>query len=192
MSQKGTITTSDYLDFDRTLNKCIKILKTEKKFKIPFLVIVGINSGLRISDILTLKHKDFQTNSIEIKEKKTNKYRKITINDNLKSAYKIFLSRLDEEPENDNFIFVSQKNSVFAVRSVNRELKEILSDNNGKLNVSSHSLRKTFGRRVFQNNKESEKSLIFLSDMFNHSSVSLTRRYLGIRKEELENIYLSL
>jgi integrase len=192
MSQKGTITTADYLDFDRTLNKCIKMLKTERNFKIPFLVIVGINSGLRISDLLTLKHKDFQGNSIEIKEKKTNKYRKITINDNLKSAYQLFLSRLDEEPVNDNFIFVSQKNTVFAVRSVNRELKEILSDNKGKLNVSSHSLRKTFGRRVFQNNKESEKSLIFLSDMFNHSSVSLTRRYLGIRNEEISNIYLSL
>ncbi len=56
MSLKNSSTISDYLEFDSTLNKAIKILKDEKdkNFKIAFLALVGINVGLRISDLLTL------------------------------------------------------------------------------------------------------------------------------------------
>ena len=58
--------------------------------------------------------------------------------------------------------------------------------------VSSHSLRKSFGRRVWSNDNESERSLIYLSELFNHSSSLTTRIYLGIRQEELNDIYLNL
>jgi len=58
--------------------------------------------------------------------------------------------------------------------------------------VSSHSLRKSFGRRVWENDGESERSLIYLSEIFNHSSIQMTRIYLGIRQEELNEVYLSL
>lgn len=191
MSAKGSITTTDYLDFDKTLNLSFKTLKNDNQYKIAFLIIVGINTGLRISDILSLKHSDFKGDFIELKEKKTNKYRKITLNDNIRKGYKMFCSRLGVEVS-DEYVFVSQKNSVYSIMGVNRELKRILGDSKGKLNVSSHSLRKTFGRRVFQNNNENEKSLIYLSELFNHSNTSITRRYLGIRQQELSNIYINL
>ena len=51
MSLKNSSTVCDYLEFDSTLNKANKILKSEKKYKIAFLVILGINVGLRISDL---------------------------------------------------------------------------------------------------------------------------------------------
>ena len=63
---------------------------------------------------------------------------------------------------------------------------------NKTLNISSHTLRKTFGRRVYNNNNESEKALIYLSEMFNHTSLAVTRLYLGIRQEELNEIYMNL
>jgi len=181
--------TSDRLDFDKTLNKSIKLLKSEKNFVIPFLVIVGINTGLRISDLLSLKHSHLTNDKFSIIEKKTKKSRTITINENIKKSYEIFKNRLNDFNEND-FLFISQKKSVYSVRSINRELKKMFKSKD--LNVSSHSLRKTYGYRVFENNNESDKSLILLSDIFNHSSTKITRIYLGIRDKEISDIYLNL
>ncbi len=192
MSLKKSTTTCDYLEFDKTLNMSMKILKNEKNYKIAFLIIVGINSGLRISDILGLHHRDLSGDSLQLVEKKTKKPRTIDLNENIKNAYKLYCNRLKHNFSQDDSLFISQKHEVFSIRSVNRELKRILGDSNRKLKISSHSLRKTFGRRVFLNNNESEKSLIFLSAMFNHSDVSTTRLYLGIRQEELREIYLNL
>ena len=60
------------------------------------------------------------------------------------------------------------------------------------IKYSTHSFRKSFGRRIWSNNSDSEKSLVLLSQIFNHSSIAITRRYLGIREEEVKNVYLSL
>ena len=182
--------TSDRLDFDKTLNKSIKLLKTEKNFVIPFLVIVGINTGLRISDLLSLKHSHLTGENFSIVEKKTKKERIITINENIKQSYEIFKNRLGVDFNENDFLFISQKKSVYSVRSINRELKTMFKSKD--LNVSTHSLRKTYGYRVFENNNESEKSLILLSDIFNHTSTKITRIYLGIRDKEISDIYLNL
>jgi hypothetical protein len=53
-------------------------------------------------------------------------------------------------------------------------------------------MRKAFGRRVYFQNNESEKALMYLMDLFNHSSMAITKKYLGIRQEELDNIYMNL
>ena len=92
MSLKNSITTSDYLNFDSTLNKAMKIIKTDKNYKLGFLVVFGINTGLRISDILKLKVEDLQNDSIILMESKTNKKRIIKLNDNthLKMKNKYF------------------------------------------------------------------------------------------------------
>ena len=57
-------------------------------------------------------------------------------------------------------------------------------------NFSCHSLRKTFGRQVYNMNGDSaELALIKLMELFNHSSVAITKRYLGLRTEELLQTY---
>jgi len=175
--------TADYLDFDKTLNKCVKLIQSDKRYRIAFLIVVGINSGLRISDILKLKHGDLKKEYLELNEKKTKKRRRITINNHIITAYQQFCKRLQDDKikfNDDDFIFISQKGSVFSVRHVNRELKLLLAEKKSGLHISTHTMRKTFGRKVFENNNENEKSLIYLSDIFNHSSVAITRRYLGI------------
>ena len=190
MSKKDTNTTSDYLEFDSTLNKSLKLLKSDdKKFKIAFLTILGINMGLRISDILKLKHQDLRTDTIVIIEQKTKKRREIKINQNVKDAYDIYKERLGIVSDAD-YLFISQKGVVFSIRQVNRLLKSIFGTKSK--NVSTHSLRKTFGRRVWENNNCSERSLIMLSKLFNHTSSSTTRIYLGLQQEELDDIYLTL
>lgn len=77
---------------------------------------------------------------------------------------------------------------------VNRHLKGVKTVYQLKAkNVSTHSLRKTFGRRVVDMaGPDAEMALIKLSELFNHSSPSVTRRYLGLRQEELGEVYESL
>jgi integrase len=182
--------TSDYLDFDMALNKGLKLLKTDKKkFKLGFLIVLGINVGLRISDILKLRHSDFQGDVIKLHEKKTGKFREIKINEHVRSAYEIYKTKvriLDQE----DFLFLSKVTKVYSVRHINRELKVVF-DMRGKA-VSTHSLRKTFGRAVWEKDGCSERALILLSMIFNHSSTQVTRTYLGIQQEELMDVYDSL
>jgi site-specific recombinase XerC len=54
---------------------------------------------------------------------------------------------------------------------------------------STHSLRKTFGRKVFESSDNAELALVKLMELFNHSSVSITKRYLGLRQEEILETY---
>lgn len=187
MSLKNSVTTSDYMNFDSTLNKALKIMKTDKNYKIGFLVVFGINSGLRISDILKLKHEDLKNDSISLMESKTNKKRIIKLNDNIQKAYALLLER---SIVTEGYVFISNQNTVVSSQYVNRKLKEMFGSKS--LAISSHSLRKTFGRQVWNNNNQSEKALLYLSELFNHSSPAITKRYLGIRQEELDDIYMSL
>jgi len=158
-----------------------------------FYLIFSINSGLRISDVLSIKHKDLAGDKISIIEKKTKKQREITLNDTVKKAYSklvLMLSELNEKFSDEDFVFISQKGSVYKTQSINDILKTLF--NTKRLQISSHSLRKSFARRVYQNQNESENSLVLLSDIFSHSSIAITRRYLGIRQETISNVYLSL
>jgi integrase len=187
MSLKNSVTTSDYMNFDSALNKALKIIKTDKNYKIGFLVVFGINSGLRISDILKLKHEDLKIDSITLMESKTNKKRVIKLNDNIKKAYGL----LRERDLNDKgAVFLTNQNTIYSRQYINRKLKEIFGSKS--LSISTHSLRKTFGRKVWENNNETDKALLYLSELFNHSSPAITKRYLGIRQEELDDIYMSL
>jgi site-specific recombinase XerD len=90
----------------------------------------------------------------------------------------------------ENYIFLSQKETVYRTQSINVILKTLF--NTKRLQISSHSLRKAFARKVYENMNESENALVLLSGVFNHSNIAITRRYLGIRQDTIDNIYLTL
>ena len=91
-------------------------------------------------------------------------------------------------------ILVSQKGTTFTVQSINRLLKQIKAKYKVKVkNFSCHSFRKTFGRQVYNMNSDnSEFALVKLMELFNHSSIMTTKRYLAIRQEELLDTYTCL
>jgi len=185
--------TSDYIDYDKALNKGLSLLNDKKKCRIGFYIVFAINTGLRISDVLNIKHKDLVEDKIFVVEKKTKKPREITLNEVVKSAYSKLIGVLkvnQEDYSGEDYIFISQKGSVYKTQSINDILKNVF--NTKKLQISSHSLRKSFARRVYQNLNESENSLVLLSDIFSHSNIAITRRYLGIRQETISNVYLTL
>jgi integrase len=187
---------SDYINFDTALRKGKELLKNEKTSIIGFYIIFSINVGMRVSDVLKLKHFDLiglkENDNLIVQEKKTKKTRIITINSHIAKAYAFLVEELIKRNQYnpDGYIFVSQKKTVYITRSLNRVLKDVFG--NSRLNISTHSLRKSFGRKVYENNSQSEHSLVLLSEIFLHSNVLITRKYLGLRQEEIGNVYLSL
>ena len=193
MSAKYSRTTADYLSWDQNLN-LIRKLFTDGEYRISLLLAIGSFWGLRISDILKLKWEDIlDKNEITLIENKTRKTREIIINPQLRQHIKECYNQLNPRSTNQP-IFISQKNSIYSVQRINVIFKAIRVKYNLKVsNYSTHSMRKTFGREVFtKSGTNAEIALVKLSQLFNHSSVVVTRRYLGISRDELLQTYDSL
>ncbi|MFB6318404.1 tyrosine-type recombinase/integrase [Saccharicrinis sp. FJH54] len=191
MSKKFSNTTADYLSWDQNIN-LIHRLYTDGNYKFSLLIALGSFWGLRISDILKLKWDNIlDKTEIVIKEKKTGKNREIKINNKLQLHIKSCQEKI-KPSRNEDFIFLSQKGTVYSVQRINVIFKSIKRKYNLKIgNFSTHSLRKTFGRKIFESTdkSQSEMALAKLSIIFNHSSVTITRRYLGITKKEIQETY---
>ena len=194
MSLKGSTTTTTYLDWNDFISLITRLEKDEN-YKFCLLISIGVFTGLRISDLLTLRYSDLlNSETFYIKEKKTQKQRSIKVNKDLKEI----VSRIVQKSKvNDleQLIFINKYGTKSIDKSyVNVKLKEIIKLYRIKLegNVSTHTFRKTLGRRVMEVNNYSNESLILLMDLFGHSSMSITKRYLGIREQEIHNVYDSL
>jgi len=190
MSKKHSITTADFLEWDTMLN-LVRKLYQDKNYKFSLLVSCGCFFSLRISDLLTLNWQQIlNSDTLELVEKKTGKNRVIKINSQLQKHIQDCYDEIKPTNDNDK-CFISQKNCVYSIQRINTILKEIKTKYNLKINnFSSHSFRKTFGRAVYNNaGNNSEMALVKLSELFNHSDVRTTRRYLGLRQEELLETY---
>ena len=190
MSLKYSTTTADYLAWSDAMNLIRKLAK-DNNYKISLLIALGCFTGLRISDILSLRWRQILgTSEFTITEKKTGKQRTIRLNPQLRQHIKDCYEHIKPLGINSP-ILTSQKGTVFTVQRINVILKEVKKKYRLHIgNFSCHSLRKTFGRQVYNMNSEnSEWALVKLMELFNHSSVAITKRYLGLRQEELLNTY---
>ena len=190
MSLKYSTTTADYLIWSDAMSLIRKLAK-DGNYKISLLIALGCFTGLRISDILSLRWKQIlDTSEFTLTEKKTGKQRTIRLNHQLQQHIRECYQQI--KPLGINApILVSQKGTIFTVQRINVILKEVKKKYRLHIgNFSCHSLRKTFGRQVYNMNSEnSELALVKLMELFNHSSVAITKRYLGLRQEELLNTY---
>lgn len=190
MSKKFQNTTADYLEWDSNILLISKLYQ-DQNYKFSLLIALGSFFGVRISDLLNLKWCDIlNTDTLNIIEKKTKKQRTIKINDQLKKHIQACYKEIKLQSNND-FIFTSQKGSVYSIQRINIVFKEIKAKYNLKIkNFSTHSMRKTFGRQVYNNaGSNAELALVKLSELFNHSDIRTTRKYLGLRQEELMETY---
>ena len=190
MSLKYSTTTADYLVWSDAMNLIRKLAK-DGNYKMSLLIALGCFTGLRISDILALRWEQIlSTEEFTIIEKKTGKKRVLRLNLQLQQHIRECYEQIQpigmKAP-----ILVSQKGTVFTIQRINVVLKEIKRKYRLKVkNFSCHSLRKTFGRQVYNMNSEnSELALVKLMELFNHSSLAITKRYLGLRQEEILQTY---
>jgi integrase len=191
MALKGQKTTSDFLEWEKMQSLVLK-LERDNELKFALLIATGSYIGLRISDLLQLRwNQVLGQDYFTITEKKTKKVRKVTINPELQTILKRLFVQLSAE-END-LMFVNRfGDKPFSIQYVNSKLKDIFTSYKIKGQYSSHFMRKTLGRRIWEVNKYSDQALLLLSQLFNHASVSTTKIYLGIRETEISNLYLSV
>ena len=190
MSLKYSNTTADYLVWSDAMNLIRKLAKDEN-YKMSLFIALGCFTGLRVSDITSLRW--FQILGVDeftIIEKKTGKQRTLRLNPQLQKHIQECYEHIKpigvKAP-----ILVSQKGTTFTIQAINRKLKDIKKQYKVKIkNFSCHSLRKTFGRQVYNMNSDSsELALVKLMELFNHSSIAITKRYLGLRQEEILQTY---
>ncbi len=195
MSKQNSKTTCTGMDWNVMLG-LLHRLKRDNLLKDYLLIATGSYFGLRIKDLLNLTWSDvISHDDFTITESKTGKKRLITLNASVKEVlHHVYQSRKIKRGFSDSdFLFINRWNQKLTIQYVNRRLHIIFQKYNVRVgNGSSHTLRKTFGKRVWEMDGQSEKSLVYLSEIFSHSSINTTKRYIGITQQNIENIYLNL
>jgi integrase len=187
-------TTADYIRWDEAVS-LIHALERDGNYRMCLLVTFGCFFGLRVGEILSVRWCDvLNRDSFSIKieksgRRKNPKSRTIEIIPDVRAL----IERAYNAQNPKDLIFLNPKTGkAFLVQNVNKRLKTI--GKKYKLSVhhlSSHSLRKTFGRKYADDNGYSDESIMRLCEVFQHNRISDTRRYLGITADEIKSVYHS-
>ena len=178
------------------LKKFMNYYKKERPSKRNYaLIVLGLHTALRISDILQLQWKDvynfkqnhFQTH-IYVQEKKTKKRTTIALNKQAISALALF--KATRKVSENDYIFT--KNTCYSHPLSRSQAFRIIKKAAGETldveHISCHSLRKTFGYQAWKQGTPPA----LLMDIYNHSSYNVTKKYLGIEQDERDALFLKL
>ncbi|MCD4687510.1 MAG: site-specific integrase [Anaerolineae bacterium] len=171
------------------------VLKGQARYRDLLLFVVGINTALRVSDLLSLRIGDFvdETGQVRerfhIREQKRGKRHEVVINDSIRETLALYREAYPEvEAHPDHFVFFNTRTHDYA-RPISRQqvwqfISTICSDVGLRGNYGTHSLRKTWGYHARMQGVD----LALIMHKLNHSNLAYTKRYLGITDEELEAV----
>lgn len=181
----------------------IRNMKSLKKFESYYqsvkpnvrnytLIVLGLNSALRISDILNLTWKcvfNFKKGCFKrhliVKEQKTGKTNRIYLNKEAVEALSSYASTTMMCP--DHYLFpgrpaASAPLSRFQAYRLIREAAEYADLGPG---ISCHSLRKTFGYHAWKQGTPPA----LLMNIYNHSAYHITKHYLCIDQDDKDAVF---
>lgn len=195
MGLKGISTKAGYLEWDSMLTLLLK-LERDHEYKFMLLIALGCYTSLRIGDLKRLTWKDaYKQENLTLTEGKTKKFRKIKLNPSVIEIISKLHDKMDIVND-ENLLFINKTGTkAMNTQYINRKLKKIASKYKLPIALnatSSHAFRKTMARHVWTQNHFSERSLLLVGEALNHSSIAVTKRYLGIREQEISDIYLNL
>ena len=173
----------------RDIKSIKKLLSDQPRNRLLF--ILGINTGLRVQDLLSLKVGDIKQaqvgDRVVLREKKTQKENVFMVNKDIKDALDDYLKTVDAKDE--HFLFKSRKGSNYAITTyaVTMYVQQWCDAIHLPGNYGAHSLRKTW---CYHQRKTYGTSWEVIAKRLNHSSPSITRRYIGVKEEEVEEILM--
>ncbi len=157
-------------------------------YRDSLLWIIGINNGLRASDLVKLKvHQVINCkpgDTVNVIESKTQKPNVLVINKSVHKALQAYLKEADP----DDYLFRSKKGGHISSQSVGRLVKTWAANLNLKGNYGAHTLRKTWGYHQRVNHCVGFE---IICKRYNHSSPAITMGYLGIEDKEVHKILMN-
>lgn len=193
MSKKGSVTTSDCLHYE-DYQRLVQSLINEKQYWWACYCILSFCTGLRFSDVSRLTWRDIlDKKKVVIQAKKTNKTHTIPIGRNAQE-YFVKLYELMCKPKKDHFILAEPNGErPVTIQHINRTLKKwVVKYRLDIEHFSTHTFRKTFGRYVYEKSGRDQSALLYLNRIFRHTNLDTTITYIGIRDEEISNIFTSI
>ncbi len=164
----------------RTLQDITQYLK-DRNPKYYVMFIVGIYSGLRVSDILKLKVRDIRgKEAIKLREKKTGKEKLFPINKEIYTVIQEYCVNMKDY----DYLIPSSKASCKAVsREYAYRVIHAAGLAFGLDNLGTHTMRKTFGYHFYMQTKD----IVLLMKIFNHNDQSKTLRYIGVEQSTIDS-----
>ena len=158
------------------------------------LFVLGINSALRVSDLLKLrvwdvldeggKTKDF----LEVREQKTGKTKQFELSKNARKALRLHFDAVNPKPSHYLFRSREGRNQPLSRQQAHKILSDAAETVGITERVGTHSLRKTFGYHAYK----AGVSISLLQWLLNHSSQSTTLRYLGLTQDDANQVIRDL
>ena len=191
---------------DKHINEATTQYSRKRWCRNKMIFIIGINVGIRGSDLCELRWRDFFyddyvfRDGISIQPIKTRntsgKYVHLVFNNNVKMAISEYIEQYPIESL-DDYVFFSKTTSKDGTNHIDRQslgrmVKSVAKECGIRQNVNSHSLRKTFGYHRWHNAKDKSAMLSKLQLIFGHASLVDTQKYIGIQQEELEEVFNDL
>ena len=167
------------------IQRIVEYFNNNDKRKYAVLFSLGVNSGLRVSDLLGFKVKDvLNQSSIKLREQKTGKYKLFPLKEELQKILNDFCKNRNP----NEWLFVGRHNlkldRIIVYKTIVHACKELNID----ANVGTHTMRKTFGYHHYKQFHD----IALLQTIFNHYSPVVTKRYIGITQDEVNESYLNL
>jgi len=181
----------------KDIAKIKRLLRDNKRNLLLF--IMGINTGLRVQDLLALRVHQVENaaigDRIPIKEKKTGKDNVLIINPEIHKALQDYLALLNDKFYThrrfpDEYLFKSRKgrNYPLTTFAVTQMMQHWCDSIGLKINAGAHTMRKTW---AYQSRKHFGVACELISKRLNHSNPSVTRRYIGVQAEEVEEVLMN-
>ena len=183
----------------RNTNKLLRFVAyyatTEPNPRNHLLIMTGLHTALRISDILSLRWQDVidplsgksQTH-LSITEHKTGKSTRIALCPELQKGFHNFYKERLHRPDEYIFSATHTPGAPLSRSQAYRIVRKAAENAIHEEHISCHSLRKTFGYHAWKQGIPPA----MLMDIYNHSSYAITKRYLGITQDERDDVFLSV
>lgn len=193
MAKKNQLTTSDHLKYPE-YQRLLECLHNDGEYRWEMYARLSFCTACRASDVMQFKWcQILDKAAIVVTEKKTKKTRRIPLNPSVQRKFKELYDLLGKPDRKDYILQSNHGDKPMTIQYINQRLKDFKYKYRLQIDhFSTHTFRKTFGRYVYDTHNHSAESLMLLNKILAHSSIEVTKAYIGITQDEIGDIFDSI